>query len=678
MAAAPEDIAADLELVNFAFIEDFRIKHKGATAELKSLEKRLAEYAQHFDQWDADKSGDLDLEELHVQLESSKGITQKELIELLTVVDDDNSGTIRYREFVNLMLIVEGVLKEPIEETEQNFAADPRRGSIFTRLRGGAKGGRGALVKDRNRNAMRKPKRGHIQIDCKVERGKLRLRIIRAAALLACDRNGKSDPYVKCAIEPDSSKESKQKTKIVKKTLDPEFNEEFEWLITPAERGKMLQIAVWDWDRLSKNDFIGSLSFPVQKIESGEIVSSGWFKLLDQDQGSKYAFPSNPDEIKLVTSHVHLPAMKGLVRKAPAGKRWSMSDFRLLKVLGQGSFGKVFLGEHKATKTSYAIKVLNKYRVHADDDVLATMSERRVLTLGGECPFLAHMVAGFQTDANLFFVMELITGGDLMFHVDERAPAAFKLSEVKFITAEVLFGLWYLHSKGIIYRDLKLDNVMLDSAGHIKLCDFGLVKEGLQHPPHATTTFCGTPDYIAPEIIDYLPYSYEVDFWSLGVMMYEMLTGEQPFDGESEEELFTSIKTQPIHLPRGMNKAASAIIKGIPKRSAGGDEFGIHMGFLVRSRKDRLQKEEDVKAHPFFKGFAWDDCKAKRMKPPLVPKASKKDPLTNFSDEFTGLPMNITPTDPKNLSQIPQDQFRGFTFVPGTVEEMVVEDGDMV
>nr|XP_017199369.2 protein kinase C delta type isoform X5 [Oryctolagus cuniculus] len=289
------------------------------------------------------------------------------------------------------------------------------------------------------------------------------------------------------------------------------------------------------------------------------------------------------------------------------GKIWEGSstchidNFTFHKVLGKGSFGKVMLAELKGKGKFFAVKVLKKDVVLVDDDVECTMVEKRVLALASENPFLAQLLCTFQTKEHLFFVMEFLNGGDLMYHIQDKGR--FELYRATFYAAEIICGLQFLHNKGIIYRDLKLDNVLLDRDGHIKIADFGMCKENMFGENRAST-FCGTPDYIAPEILQGLKYTFSVDWWSFGVLLYEMLIGQSPFHGDDEDELFESIRVDTPHYPRWITKESKDILEKL----------------FQRDPPRRLGMTGNIRAHPFFKTINWILLEKRRVEPPFTPK----------------------------------------------------------
>ncbi|XP_061662184.1 protein kinase C theta type isoform X2 [Syngnathoides biaculeatus] len=327
--------------------------------------------------------------------------------------------------------------------------------------------------------------------------------------------------------------------------------------------------------------------------------------------------------------------------------KFSIDDFVLHKLLGKGSFGKVFLAELKASAQFFAIKALKKDVVLMDDDVECTMVERRVLALAWENPFLTHLHCTFQTKENLFFVMEYLNGGDLMFHIQNCRK--FDLHRCTFYAAEIVCGLQFLHSRGIIYRDLKLDNVLLDSEGHIKIADFGMCKEKMSEEAR-TSTFCGTPDYIAPEILLGQKYNSSVDWWSFGVLLYEMLIGQSPFRGRDEEELFQSIRTDDPAYPRWLNQDAKDIL----------------IKLFVREPEERLGVKGNIRLHGFFGATDWKALEQRKVVPPFKPTSTSASDCSNFDKEFLNEKPRLSCADRALLNSVDQTMFRNFSLVnPG-------------
>nr|CAA73553.1 Serine/Threonine protein kinase [Suberites domuncula] len=484
------------------------------------------------------------------------------------------------------------------------------------------------------------------------------------------DANGLADPYVKLRLypEPTDTPNIKQKTERKEKTLEPKFEEDFFYDVNMNHLDTFLVIEVWDWDKFTANDYVGGFALRI-----GEIIEltkmephSSWYKLLDEKRSKTHHERILADEeaTKLIEEFrkaTILDKAKNLVTDVPIMRRGSelvpgakdmpkmkLEDFNLLVVLGKGSFGKVFLAEQKTTKDVYAIKSLKKDLIVQEDDVECTLNERKVLALQEKPPFLTGLHSCFQTRDHLFFVMEYINGGDLMFHILELGR--FPENQTKFYAGEIVLGLRFLHKRGIIYRDLKLDNVMLDADGHIKIADFGLCKEGILGG-NKTRTFCGTPDYIAPEIISYQPYDAAVDWWALGVLTYEMLVGRPPFDGDDDDQLFNNIMEKPVHYPRGMSDPAKKIIQG----------------FLTKHPSRRLgchpeTGEQDIKGAPFFKSIDWDRLGRRELKPPYKPKIRGKKSVSNFDPEFTKEPCRLSPVDPTVIGAIEPEVFEGFSF----------------
>ncbi|KIY46572.1 hypothetical protein FISHEDRAFT_66415 [Fistulina hepatica ATCC 64428] len=339
-----------------------------------------------------------------------------------------------------------------------------------------------------------------------------------------------------------------------------------------------------------------------------------------------------------------VPSKQAQARRRKVG----LDDFNFLAVLGKGNFGKVMLAEEKRTNALYAIKVLKKEFIIDNDEVESTRSEKRVFLAAARerHPFLLGLHSCFQTETRVYFVMEYVSGGDLMLHIQRKQ---FSLRQAKFYATEVLLALEYFHANGIVYRDLKLDNILLTLDGHVKVADYGLCKEEIWYG-NTTSTFCGTPEFMAPEILLEQRYGRAVDWWAFGVLTYEMLLGQSPFRGDDEDEIFDAILEDeplyPITMPRDAVSVLQKLLERDPTRRLGSGK----------------EDAEEIKRQPFFKDVNFDDVMNKRIPPPYFPSINGSADTSNFDEEFTREQPTLTPVHGQ-LTTRDQQEFEGFSWV---------------
>lgn len=280
--------------------------------------------------------------------------------------------------------------------------------------------------------------------------------------------------------------------------------------------------------------------------------------------------------------------------------KYSLTDFRIMRTLGTGSFGRVHLVRSAHNGRYYAIKVLKKQQVVKMKQVEHTNDERRMLKLV-EHPFLIRMWGTFQDSKNLFMVMDYIEGGELFSLL--RKSQRFPNPVAKFYAAEVTLAIEYLHSHDIIYRDLKPENILLDRNGHIKITDFGFAKE----VSTVTWTLCGTPDYIAPEVITSKPYNKSVDWWSLGVLIFEMLAGYTPFYDSTPMKTYEKILSGKIHFPSFLGPDVIDLLSKLITAD------------LTRRLGNLMNGPADIRNHPWFLEVVWEKLLAKDIETPYEP-----------------------------------------------------------
>lgn len=329
-------------------------------------------------------------------------------------------------------------------------------------------------------------------------------------------------------------------------------------------------------------------------------------------------------------------------------RKVGLDDFQFLAVLGKGNFGKVMLAESRHTQNLCAIKVLKKDFIVENDEADSVKSEKRVfLTANKEKhPFLLNLHCCFQTENRIYFVMEYISGGDLMWHIQK---SRFSAKRAKFYACEVLLGLKHFHDNGIVYRDLKLDNILLTTQGHIKIGDYGLCKENMWHNS-TTGTFCGTPDFMAPEIIAGKQYDRSVDWWALGVLLFQMLLCQSPFKGDDEDEIFNAIEHDDVRYPISMPRQTVLVLQGLLTKDA-----ATRLGSSERDA-------EEIMEHPYFHDVNFDDVYHCRIQAPYIPEITSEHDYSNFDQEFTSETPRLTPVDTVLTSEM-QEQFRGFSHI---------------
>ncbi|XP_011612285.2 ribosomal protein S6 kinase alpha-5 [Takifugu rubripes] len=339
-------------------------------------------------------------------------------------------------------------------------------------------------------------------------------------------------------------------------------------------------------------------------------------------------------------------------------ERVGIENFELLKVLGTGAYGKVFLvrkvSGHDAGKL-YAMKVLKKATiVQKAKTAEHTRTERQVLEHIRQSPFLVTLHYAFQTDTKLHLILDYVNGGELFTHLVQRVR--FKEQEVALYSGEIVLALEHLHKLGVVYRDLKLENILLDSSGHIVLTDFGLSKEFDQ--VERAFSVCGTIEYMAPEIVEGGESGHDkaVDWWSLGVLMYELLTGGSPFTVDGDNNSHTDIAKRILKKDPPFPKDLGPLAKDIIQR------------LLVKDPKKRLGSgpngAENVKKRPFYQKINWEDLAAKKVPAPFKPVIRDELDVSNFAEEFTEMDPTYSPAAlPQNCDRI----FQGYSFMAPSI-----------
>ena len=348
-----------------------------------------------------------------------------------------------------------------------------------------------------------------------------------------------------------------------------------------------------------------------------------------------------------ITEDTNIPVKSqqgGYTKMENVDKKLSYDDFEPLKLLGTGSFGRVLLVKKKNNNKLYAMKILLKSYLKKKHQEEHTKTERDLM-VAINCPFVMNIKYAFQDEIQLYIVTEFMQGGDIFFHLHEKGK--FKRDRAKFYIIEILLAIEFLHKSNMVYRDLKPENILMDKDGHIKITDFGLSKI-LDDMNDKVFTLCGTPQYIAPEVIYKKGYDKGIDWWSLGCLLFEFLTGSLPFYIPRGGKISHKTFEVPIKFPKSMTK----------------DEIDLISKLLAVNPKQRLghgsNDADDIKAHPYFKDVDWNKYLNKEITPPFIPKLKNETDLKYFDKMFTDESVN-TNKQMAPRSRVQSDYY-GFTY----------------
>ncbi|EIW81036.1 Pkinase-domain-containing protein [Coniophora puteana RWD-64-598 SS2] len=376
-------------------------------------------------------------------------------------------------------------------------------------------------------------------------------------------------------------------------------------------------------DDMGDDVYLGGFTFTPDFDNIGPVAQNEWFDLTG-GQG----------KIQIGISH-----------QPSTGRSLTIDDFELITVIGKGSFGKVMQVRKRDTMRIYALKTIRKAHIVDRKEITHTLAERLVLARINN-PFIVPLKFSFQSEQKLYLVLAFVNGGELFHHLQREQR--FSEERSRFYSAELLLALEHLHDLDVVYRDLKPENILLDYTGHIALCDFGLCKLNMKDSD-TTNTFCGTPEYLAPEILNGHGYTKAIDWWTLGVLLFEMLAGLPPFYDEVTDKMYQKILQDPLVFGPEISEQARSILTGL----------------LTRDPTKRLGTNgaEEIRKHPFFADHIdFDKLLRKKIQPPFKPSVSSPVDVSNFDTVFTAEEAVDSFVDGSQLSQTVQDQFAGFSY----------------
>jgi len=297
----------------------------------------------------------------------------------------------------------------------------------------------------------------------------------------------------------------------------------------------------------------------------------------------------------------------------------SKEDFEYLKVIGKGGYSKVTLARKKDSGRLYAVKIMKKADVFNRTKRSFFRSEVQIQNSLKECNFIVDLYYAFQTQDELYLAMDLCVGGTLFYFLNQLEPGIKNEQVAKFYLAEIIIAMEFIHWKNIMYRDLKPENVLIDIDGHIKIADFGLAKK-LRHPEDLSSTFWGSPEYLAPEMLLGAKHDRRVDFYTLGCLSYELLVGIPPFYAEDKQEMAREILSGTLFFPSGVSEEARDLMKWI----------------LSKDPQNRPSSFSEIKNHKFFEDIHWGKFQRKQVVPPWLPNLYN----WHYNPKFMNIPLD--------------------------------------
>ncbi|XP_028796167.1 serine/threonine-protein kinase AtPK2/AtPK19-like isoform X2 [Neltuma alba] len=319
-----------------------------------------------------------------------------------------------------------------------------------------------------------------------------------------------------------------------------------------------------------------------------------------------------------------------------------LEDFEVLKVVGQGAFGKVYQVRRAGTSDIYAMKVMRKDKIMQRNHSEYVISERDILTKVYH-PFIVRLRHSFQTKYRLYIVLDFVNGGHLFFQLCRQG--LFREDLARFYAAEIVSAVSHLHANGITHRDLKPENILLDARGHVVLTDFGLARQFCDGENARSNSMCGTLEYMAPEILLGKGHDKAADWWSVGILIFEMLTGKPPFTSGNRQKIQQKIIKDKVKLPAFLSSEAHSLLKG--------KEASKRLGNEPRG-------SDVIKSHKWFKLINWKRLEAREIRPSFVPEVSGNHCVANFEDRWTNMPLLDSPVVTPKFNDNP---FSGFDWV---------------